>query len=183
MAEDTITPEEIPAEEEKSIWELMELDEPAGDEPYADEQDDADEEIAKQDKMDRKLSAKMEDMQQKLENTIIRDRIGKFQETADDLHKDLFRAVASDVKDVESFDKAMKMVNDRAEKMKAAEEKYKQEMEKRAQEQAATAWGTGPMGTPTPHTADYEEELYKRVREGDEKAAFELIIGDDWPQL
>jgi hypothetical protein len=174
--------ENAEVEEDLDLYDLLQLPHPE-EEEGDDEQQEQDEEIAKQDKMDKKLSAKMDDMQKKFENTIIRDRISKFQETADSLHKDLFKAIASDVKDMESFDKAMNMVEDRAKKIKVEEEKYKAQLEKQAEEQVSRAWGTGPMGTPTPRTPDYEKDLLERVRAGDDSAAFELIIGDDWPSL
>lgn len=179
MAEEIDNTEETDLGDDVDLYDLLELPRDDGE----DEQDEQDEEIAKQDKMDKKLSAKMDDMQRKFENTIIRDRISKFQDTADDLHKDLFKAIAGDVKDMESFDKAMSMVENRAGKMRAEEEKYKTQLAKQAEEEVGRAWGTGPVGTPTPHSADHEKELIERVRAGDDDAAFELIIGDDWPSF
>jgi uncharacterized coiled-coil DUF342 family protein len=169
-------------EDTDDLYDLLKLPRPDADE-YEDEQDEQDEEISKQSKMEKKLSAKMDEMQKKLEGSLVRERINKFQEGADDLQKDLFRTVAADVKDVESLDEALKLVDSQAKKMQEHADKYRAELEKKAQEQVSQAWGTGPMGTPTPHTQDYEEKLLEKVRAGDSAAAFELIIGDDWPSL
>jgi hypothetical protein len=171
-------------EDDVDLYDLLKIKKPESeDDGYNDLEDEQEVELAKQDKMEKKLSAKMDDMQKKFENTLVRERVSKFQETADDLQKDLFKTIAGDVKDVESLDKALKLVDDRSKKMRADAEKYRAQLEKQAEAEVSAAWGTGPMGTPTPHTADYEEELYKRVRAGDDQAAFELIIGDDWPSL
>lgn len=171
-------------EDDVDLYDLLKIQKPDAEESeYSDLEEEQEVETAKQDKMEKKLSAKMDDMQKKFEATLVRERVGKFQESADDLQKDLFKTIAGDVKDVESLDKALKLVEDRSKKMRDDAEKYRAQLEKQAEEQVSRAWGTGPMGTPTPHTADYEEELYKRVRAGDDQAAFELIIGDDWPTI
>lgn len=177
--EETITQEET-QEEEKSIWELLDMDDP-NEEKYTEEEDDAEVAAAKADKMERKLSAKMDDMQKKFERTIIRERISKFEETADDLTKDLFKTVASEVKDVESLDKALTLVNDRREKLKKEEEEYKKEMAAKYEQEAAKNWGMGPMGTPTPRSKDEEKEVLEKIAQGDTHALFEDLMVDNWP--
>ena len=185
MAEETENIEvEENLEDDADLYDLLNIKKPDSDEEgYADLEEEQEVEVAKQDKMEKKLSAKIDDMQKKFEATIVRERVSKFQEMADDLQKDLFKTIAGDVKDVESLDRAFKLVEDRSNKMREDEKLHRAQLEKKAEDEVGRAWGTGPMGTPTPHTADYEEELMKRVRAGDEKAAFELIIGDDWPVL
>jgi hypothetical protein len=170
-------------DEDDALYELLGIERPDKGEEFEELEEEQDEASAKTDKIEKKLSAKMDDMQKKFESTLLREKVGKFQESADDLEKDLFRTVASDVKDMESFDKAMTAVNSHAKKMREDAEKYKAQLEKQAEEQVSRAWGTGPMGTPTPRTPDYEKDLLERVRAGDDGAAFELIIGDDWPSL
>lgn len=185
MAEENENIEQV-EEDDVDLFDILKLARPDSEDDagaYEAEEEEEDEKLAKESKMERKLSAKMDDMQKKLESSLVRERVNKFQESADDLQKDLFKTIAADVKDMESLDEALKLVNSRSKKMMEDAEKYRVQLEKQAEEQVATAWGTGPMGTPTPHTADYEEELMKRVRAGDDKAAFELIIGDDWPTI
>lgn len=171
-------------EDDADLYDLLSIKRPDSEEAgYADLEEEQDAEVVKQDKMEKKLSAKIDDMQKKFEATIVHERVSKFQESADDLQKDLFKTIAGDVKDVESLDRAFKLVEDRSKKMREDEKLHRAQLEKQAEDEVGRAWGTGPMGTPTPHTADYEEELYKKVRAGDERAAFELIIGDDWPTI
>lgn len=165
-------------EEEESIWDIMGMDEP---EEYAEESEDADAEVAKENKMEKKLSAKMDDMQKKFEQTIMRERITKFEESADDLQKDLFKTIAAEVKDVESLDKAMTLVNERSKKLREEEERYKAQLEQQVQEQVAQAWGTGPMGTPSPHTKDEEEQILQKIAAGDVHALYEDLMRDNWP--
>ena len=169
------------AEEEKSIWEILEMDDP--NESYEELQDDEDEELAKVSKMEKKLSAKGDEMVRKLERTILRERIVSFEKGADDMQKDLFKAIAGEVKDVESFDKAMKLVNERSQKLKDEEERYKKQLEEQAAQQVARAWGTGPQGTPTPRTKDEEEAVLKKIAEGDTHALFEDLMTNNWPEL
>lgn len=167
-------------EDTDDIWSLLNIPDP-GPEPYEDRQEEADEELAKDDKMVKKLSAKMDNMQKKFEASMMRERINKFQEGADDLEKSLFKTIAADVKDIETLDKAIGLVHERSTQMKAEAEKYREQLEAQAQEQVGKAWGTGPIGTPTPKSKDYDEELMARIQAGDVKAAFEGVVGDDWP--
>jgi DNA repair exonuclease SbcCD ATPase subunit len=182
MSDEETIEQEAP---EPTIWELLEMDPPEGEEEdkYEHLQDDADEDTGKASKMEKKLSAKMDDMQKKFEQTIMRDRITNFEDSADEMHKDLFKAIAGEVKDVESLDKALAEVNKRAEKLKEQEEKYKAQLEAQAQAQVAQAWGTGPMGTPTPRTPDQEEETLKKIAAGDTHALFEDLMTDNWPSV
>lgn len=164
--------------EDKSIWELLELDEPEDDEGEA-EQEEQDAEIAKVDKIEKKLSAKMGDMQKKFDNTILKERVGKFQDTATPLEKDLFKTIAADVKKPDDLDRAIALVKSQAATLQQQTDEYKAQMEKDVQEQAARAWGMGPSGTPTPRTPDAQEEVMKRIKAGDNKAALaELLSGD-----
>jgi hypothetical protein len=180
MAEDVET---TSTDADTSIWDLLEMDDPnqQSEEPYEAEEEEADVETAKIDKMDRKLSAKMDDMQKKFERTIIRDRVSKFEETADDLQKDLFKTIASEVKDVESLDKAMGLVSKRYQEMKKEEDEYKQRMSQKYEEEAAKNWGMGPMGTPTPRTKDEEEKVLEKIATGDTHALFENLMEGNWP--
>jgi hypothetical protein len=170
--ENTETPDE-----DKSIWELLDLDEPE-DEGEA-EQEEQDAEIAKVDKIEKKLSAKMGDMQKKFDNTIMKERVGKFQDGATDLEKDLFKTIAADVKRPDDLDRAIALVKAQAATLQKQTDEYKVQMEKVAEEQASRAWGMGPSGTPTPRTPDYEEVRKKKIAEGDSVAALAALLEDD----
>lgn len=176
--------DETQDEQGTGLWDMLKLEDP-GDPPdeYEDLERDADEDVAKADKMEKKLSAKMDDMQKKFERTIIRERIGKFEESASDLQKDLFKAIAVEVSDVESLDKAMNLVNERARKFQEEEERHKQMIDEQYKQQAAQNWGMGPMGTPTPRTKDEEEKLLEKISSGDSHALFQDLMEDNWPSV
>lgn len=167
-------------EEESSLWEFLNEDNDDDDEHEA-LQEEQDEEDAKAAKLERKLSSKMENMQKKFEETMLRERLAKFEESADDVTKELFKTVASDVKTVEDFDKAAAIVAKQKSKLEEVANKYKEEAEKQAAEQAARAWGTGPIGTGVKKGEDYESELMKKVAKGDPHATLEAIMGDAYP--
>lgn len=180
MAEDfdNIIEETEETEEETDIWKLLDLEDP-GDEPYEAEQTEADEEVAKEDKMVKKLSSKLDNMQKKFETTMMHERISKFQDSSDDLERDLFKTIASDVKDMETLDKAMALVKSRAAKLREEADKYRQSLEKKAEEQVASAWGTGPIGTPARRSDTDAKDLETKIAEGDVKAAFQALYEDD----
>lgn len=164
------------ATEDKEFWELMGIE---GDDSEGDVvQEQQDEEIAEEDKLVKKLSAKMDGMQKKFEASILRERVKSFESSSNELEQDLFRTIASDVKDVEGFDKAMKLVKERAAKMQAEADKYKEQLERQAEEEVANAWGTGPVGTPTPRNVN-EDERKKRIEAGDNKAALAALLEND----
>jgi DNA repair exonuclease SbcCD ATPase subunit len=179
MSDEETIEQEAP---EPTIWELLEMDPPDEEDKYEHLEEEQDEDAGKASKMEKKLSAKMDDMQKKFEQTIMRERITKFEESSDELSKDLFKTIAAEVKDVESLDKAMSLVNERAKKLREEEEKYKTQLEAQVQAQVAQAWGTGPMGTPTPRTKDQEEETLKKIATGDTHALFEDLMDGNWPQ-
>ena len=178
--------EQEQAEEEtgSSLWEVLQREQQEEiEEEYAPEQEEQDEEIAVQDKLEKKLSAKMENMQKKFDQTLLRERIQKFEGEADELTLDMFKTVASDVKTLEDFDKAMNVVNKQAATLRKQAEEYRQKLEKQASDDTAAAWGTTPIGgNPVPRTPDYEEKLMERITHGDDKAAFEAIVGMDLPK-
>lgn len=166
-------------EEAVSIWDMMEVDEP--DDEYEEEQTEQDEETAKLEKLDKKFSAKMDKREKQFEATILREKVGMYEKSASELELDLFKALASDIKTLADFDKAVRVVNARAQKMEAATQKYREQMEAAAAGQAAMAWGTGPVGTPTPKMTDHDKEVLDRIAAGDERALFDALIGDNPP--
>lgn len=168
------TEEEV---DSRSIWDILNEDEPKADD-YEDEQDEADEDVVKQTKLEKKLSAKMEGMEKKFEQTMLRERIGKFEAEADELTLDMFKTVANDVKTVEEFDRVMGLVNKQAAELKAKAAKYQQKMEEQAAQEVAAGWGTGPIGTPA-RRPDDETELMKKIEGGDSAAALAALLHGD----
>jgi hypothetical protein len=49
-----------------------------------------------------------------------------------------------------------------------------------AEEKAAKAWGVGPLGKPGA-PADFEKEVMERINQGDTRAAFASIVGEEYP--
>lgn len=172
--------EQFDDEEEKSLYEALGLDKEDEDE-YSELAEEEDRKQAKEDKLEKKLSAKVENLQKKFETTLLRERINKFEETSDEVEKDLFRTVAVDIKTLEDFDKAVNVVKKQAASLRKTVEDYKKKLEEKAEEEVSNAWGVGPVGTPQKKTPDEEEEMMKKIYEGDEHAAFLAIVGDDFP--
>jgi hypothetical protein len=170
--------EQTEDEQGRSLWDILDLEDPDKD-TGEEQQDDMDEEIAREDKLERKMSAKMENMQKKFETTMLRERIGKFESEADELEVDMFRTVASDVKSLEDFDKAMGIVRKQSASLRASAEKYREKLEEEAQQATARAWGTGPVGTPQKRSPDMDKERDERIKGGDNKAALEALMDGD----
>lgn len=178
MAEDFENGQQEEQEEEKSIWELLEMDD-SSKEDYEEEQEEMDEQIAKEDKLEKKLSAKMENMQKKFESTLLRERISKFENEADELTLDMFKTVASDVKSLEDFDKAMNVVKKQADQLRKTAEEYKAKLEQEAAQQTAAAWGTGPLGTPVKRGDDEVKKQREAIEKGDTHAALSALLEGD----
>ncbi len=167
-------PTEAP-EEPENIWGMLGLEDPDKND-YAEESNDAEEDAAKEDKLEKKLTSRMSDMQKKFDQTILRERVGKFQDAADDLEKDLFKAIAGDVHDPATFDRAIGLVKKQAATMREGAEKYKVQAEEQAKQEAARAWGTGPVGVANPKGKDYEAERDKQIAAGDTKALTDYLL-------
>lgn len=172
-------------DEGKSLWEILQREQQGQneEEEYEAEQEEQDEEIAKENKLEKKLSAKLDKMNQKFEQTMLRERISKFESEADELTLDMFKTIAADVNSVEDFDKAVGLVNKQAAELRKKADEYQQKLNEQAEQQVGKAWGTGPIGaSPVRRTPDYEEQLMERIKQGDDRAAFEAIVGMDLPQ-
>lgn len=181
MVEDIETEEQ---EQTESLWEILQREQAAEESdddetPYQAEQEEQDEEAAKQDKLTKKLSAKMDNMQRKFEQTMLRERIAKFEDSADELTLDMFKTVASDVKSLEDFDKALSVVNKQAAQLRKQAEEYKAKLEQQAAQETAAAWGTGPIGTPNKRTVDEVEARQKKIASGDTNAALAALLEGD----
>ncbi len=132
------------------------------------------------DKIDRKLAKKLESLEHKFETNALRSAIESYEARADDMEKALFEDVKADLKSIDDFDRVQKFISERATKLREREQQLAAEAEKRAEEKAARAWGTGPIGRTPPPATDEEKELMERVRMGDNRAAFDAIVGDSF---
>jgi hypothetical protein len=164
-----------------NLWDIIEREDPEN-ERYADEEEEQDEVTAKQDKLERKITAKMENMTKKFEHSMLRDKVEKFQKEADEIERDLFKTVAADVKTIEDFDKAVAVAKKQAKQLRDTADAYKKQLEEKAEQEAASAWGMGPVGAPRQSKPpDGEQEVLDRIRNNEPGAAFESIVGGDLP--
>jgi len=179
MPEDieTIDPEES---EEDYIRRIL-GDEP--EEPHAEEVAAAEEKFAEEDppdKLSKKFDAKLSAFEKKFEKGMLTGALDKFMGSADEIEKGIMREFASDVKSLADFERAERLVKSQAEKLRAKAVEYEAQAQEDARAKAATAWGVTPQDHMAP-PPDQEEELMKRIRLGDTKAAFAAIIGNDLP--
>ena len=170
--------EEENEEDSQSIWDMLKLEDP-GDEPYTEEEEEQDEVDEKTAKLAKKLTSKMDDMSKKFERTMLRERTKAYMEHATDLEKDFFKFVAAEVKTVADFDKATALVKVQSEKMQAEADKYKTQMEANAAASTAAAWGTGPIGTPTPKGDTELKARDEKIAKGDSRAALSALLEGD----
>jgi DNA repair exonuclease SbcCD ATPase subunit len=134
-----------------------------------------------EDKITRKLEKKLEQLDHKFETNALRSAIETYETKADDIEKALFEDVKADLKSIEDFEKTRKFITDRAQKLREREAELAEAAQAKAEEQAARAWGTGPLGATPPPPSDEEKELMDRIKQGDTAAAFAAIVGDDQP--
>jgi hypothetical protein len=173
--------ENAEVEEDLDLYDLLGLVPPEEDPEVLEMEAEQDEALAKADKIEKKLSAKMTDMQRTFDANILKERIKNFQNGATSLEKDLFKTIAADVKKPADLDKALGIVKQQAAELQAQTDAYKAQMEQVAAAEAARAWGTGPIGTPTPRSRDAEEEELKKIAAGDTTALLSSLLGDDIP--
>ncbi len=181
---DEITP---PVDEEQSIWEVLGIEEPADDEEdesYQEEEEEAAVEAEREDKLSKKLTARVDNLQKKFDTTMVQNAKDKFLANSSPLEKDLFKTVSADIKDMETLARMAQMVKDKAKSMGAEMERYEQEAKLDAAAKARVAWGvTGnPVGVIAPAVSDEEKALAERIAKGDSGAAMRALFGDD-PKL
>jgi cysteinyl-tRNA synthetase len=152
-----------------TIWQRLGVTDP--DEEFVEEEEAAEEEAVKEDKLDKKLSSRVDNLEKKFRQERLAQAKEKFLESADPLEKDLFKAISGDVKDPEALDHAIELVKARAEKMK--------ETEAAAKEQLERSWGVANPGHAAKPSEDEEKRLAERIASGDTKAGFAALIGDD----
>ncbi len=120
-----------------------------------------------------RLEERIDSLEAKFQQDALQRAIKQFTEKADDIERDLFDAARKDepIKSIEDFEKAAEVAKQRA----AAIREREAELMKQAEERAAKAWGTGPVGS-NAAPADAEKELMERISKGDMHAAFEAIV-------
>jgi len=173
MAEDETTET---AEEEKSIWEVLGVEEPEDEEQdYSEVEADAEADAEKEDKVAKKLNNRIDNLEKKFRQGKLQEAKNKFLEVADPLEADLFRAIVGDVKDPETLDHAITLVKQRSAEMKATMEKAEAE----AREQVAKSWGVANPGRAPQPSDDEQKKMEEAIAAGDTKAGFAAIMGDD----
>lgn len=180
MTEEATQP--VEETEEESIWDVLGIAEPEDDgEEYEAEEEEAEVEAVKEDKLAKKLSARVDNLQKKFDSTMVSSAKEKFLSSANELEKDLFKTVSADIKDMESLARMATMVREKSKVMQKEIEKYDQEAKVDAAAKARVAWGVNgsPIGTVAPVPTDEEAELAKRIAKGDSKAAMQAMFSKD----
>jgi len=170
------------AEQEESIWDVLGIAEPEDDsEEFEAEEEEAEVEAVKEDKLTRKLTARVDNLQKKFNSTTLQSAKDKFLAGSNELERDLFKTVAADIKDMESLARMATMVREKSKVMQKEIEKYDAEAKLDAAAKARVAWGVSgsPVGVVAPAPSDEEKELAERIAKGDSKAALKSMFGDD----
>lgn len=179
MADEETAPE---SEDERNIWQILGVEEPAEDEeePYAAEAEAVEKEAEQEDKLLRKVDKRVNDLQKKFEATQLTAAKDRFMAAASPLEQELFKAVASDVKDMSELARVAEVVQNRAKIVQKQVEEYEQEAKVEAAAKAHLAWGVqgAPIGG-APSQTDEDKDLMERVRKGDSKAGMKAMFGDD----
>lgn len=179
MSEDAVAEVE---EKEESIWDVLGIDEPEDDGgDYEVEEEVAEVEAEREDKLTRKLTARVDNLQKKFNSTTLQNAKDKFLTSANELEKDLFKTVSADIKDMESLARMATMVRDKSKVMQGEIEKYEQEAKLDAAAKARVAWGVSgsPVGTVAPAPTDEEKIIAERIAKGDTQAALAALMHGD----
>lgn len=179
MPDEEINEQELQEEEDDDddIMKILGLDD---DEEYEELQDEVD---AREAKMVKKLTGKMEQMSKKFEQDVLAERVRRFQDSASELETSLFKAIASDVRDVATLDKAIALVSERAKELTAQGEEYKKKLEEEAQKKVSEAWGVNPAAVGRANSKEADDEMIEHMLKGDVNYG-ELsssLIGDSAP--
>ena len=179
MADDVETPEVEETDDDKSIWEILGVSDPDEEEPFQAEAEAEEVKAVEEDKLAKKLAGRVDNLEKKFKQNVLKERTEKFLSGADDLETDLFKAIAGDVKDPETLDRATKLVKERAANLRSQAAKYEEEMKAKAEESAQRAWGAAPVGVAAARTESSEEEQQKRIAAGDTAAGLAALLGGD----
>lgn len=156
---------------EETIWERLGIPAPDESEPYEELAEEAEAEAEEEDKLARKISSKVDDLQKKFDRQMLEQRRDKFLEKADPVERDLFKAIAGDVKDPASLDHAIELVAAKAKAMKEQMERYEEQMKA----EAAKAWGVTPGKASGGIEQDELDKIEARAKAGDTSAMFKLF--------
>jgi len=179
MTEEAAQPEE---EQEESIWSVLGIEEPEDDaEEYEAEEEEAEVVAEKEDKLAKKLSARVDNLQKKFDTTMVQNAKEKFLSGANELEKDLFKTVSADIKDMESLARMAGMVREKSKVMQKEMEKYEQEAKVDAAAKARVAWGVSgsPVGVVAPAPTDEEKIIADKIAKGDSRAALAALMDGD----
>lgn len=168
--------------EEESIWSVLGIEEPEDDgNEFEAEEEEAEEVAVKEDKLAKKLTARVDNLQKKFDSTTLQNAKDKFLASADELEKDLFKTVSSDIKGMGDLARMATMVREKSKVMRAQMEQYEQEAKLDAAAKARVAWGVSgsPVGTVAPAPTDEEKIIAERIAKGDTQAALAALMHGD----
>ena len=172
MADEEI--QEGQEQEPKSIWDRLGLTDP--EDEYASEEEKADEEIEKEDKLAKKLASRVDDLERKFQQERLAKLKEKFMEQADPLERDLFKTMASECKTPEQVEHAIELARSKAGEMKAKME----EAEAEARKQIERAYGVANPGMPAaPPSDDEEKRMREAIERGDTRIGLKALLADD----
>lgn len=166
---------------EESVWDMLGIEDPEkqnSEDQYEEIQEEMDEEISHEQKVNRKISAKFDEMQKKFDNTMLKMNTEKFLSNASEMEVDLFKSVAGEVHDPETLDQVISMVRERAAKLEEATKRYEEELNKQAEQRVQSAWGL-PVGVAKTSDSEEKDDTMERVARGDSKAALHALFHDD----
>jgi len=144
---------------------------------YEAEAEEAAVEAEKEDKMLKKISAKVDDLDKKFREEKLQQEKARFLDDAsiDELEKDLFRGVEGMVRDPESLARAIELSKKLADKQRAKMEEY----EAGAKAQVEKSWGVVNPGRMAQPTDDEAKKISDAIAAGDTVAGLHAIMGDD----
>ncbi|MDD3984136.1 MAG: hypothetical protein PHU54_09410 [Candidatus Omnitrophica bacterium] len=175
--------EQVDAQESEEDYIARILGEDEVEEPHAEEVEEAEAKFDKAEEKDRfakKAESKLEAFEKKFEKTMLTSALDRFMDKSDDLEKSLMRELAGDVKSLGDFERAEKIVKAQADKLRTKSQEYEEQAQEAARNKAANAWGVTPQSRLAP-PPDENDELMKRISNGDVSALVESVIGDDLP--
>jgi hypothetical protein len=161
-------------ESSESIWAKLGVTDP--DEKFEAEEEEAEEEAVKEDKVAKKMTSRMDDLEKKYNQGTIKSTTDKFLAEATDLEKELFEVAAGEVKgDPERLIHVIKLAKENA-------AKAQERIDAAEKEQVKRAWGgAAPGSSSSTSNPDEEEVLRQKMLHGgpeSSKAALKLWLKD-----
>jgi hypothetical protein len=156
-----------------SIWAKLGITDP--DEQYAEEETEAEAEAEKEDKLAKKLTSRIDNLEKKFRQDRLQQAQAKFLEGCDPLERDLFKTIAGDVKDPETLDHAITLVKARSDEMR----KRIEDAEKEARDQVQRSWGVANPGRAAQPSEDEAKRQSEAIAGGDTRAGFAAIMDGD----